>query len=57
MSKLILAAILVVTIAPPILAAMEVNSRTGLRKLVLWTVLGVCAYELAVIFLYPRFLG
>jgi hypothetical protein len=36
---------------------MEVNSRTGLRKLVLWTVLGVCAYELAVIFLYPRFLG
>lgn len=57
MAKLILTAILVVTIAPPILAAMEANSRRGLRKLLFWTVIGICLYEAAVIFLYPRFVG
>jgi cell division protein FtsW (lipid II flippase) len=57
MAKLILLSIVAVTVAIPALAARERNPRRALRKALTWTFIGIVAYVLSVIFLYPRFVG
>jgi hypothetical protein len=54
MDKIILGSILAVLIVPPLAAAREADSRLGLRKVLLWTVVGICIYELLMLFVYPR---
>jgi len=53
--KLILVSILVLTVILPAVAAREANPRRALRKLLAWSAVGLLAYLLAVVFLYPRF--
>jgi hypothetical protein len=57
MDKLILTSILAVMIVAPLVAAREPNSRLALQKALVWTLTGICIYELLVLFVYPRFLG
>jgi len=54
MQKLILISIIAVTVVVPALAARERNPRRALRKMVLWTLLGVGAYVVSLLFVYPR---
>ena len=54
MQRLILLSILALTIVTPTVAAREQNPRRAVRKLLVWTAVGLCVYELAVLFLYPR---
>ncbi len=55
MQKLILVSILAITIAIPTVAARDPDPRRALRKAVTWTLVGIVAYTLSVIFIYPRF--
>ena len=55
MQKLILVSILALTVILPAVAAREPNPRRALRKLLAWSAVGLLAYLLAVVFLYPRF--
>jgi len=54
MDKLILNSILAVLVVPPLVAAREASPRLALQKVLLWTVVGICVYELLVLFVYPR---
>jgi len=54
MQRLILISIIALTIVTPAIAAREPNPWRAVRKLLAWTAVGLCAYELAVLFLYPR---
>jgi hypothetical protein len=56
MAKLLLLSILALTIAVPSLAARERSPRLALRKTVAWTLFGIFAYVVSVMFLYPRLL-
>jgi len=53
--KLILVSILALPVILPAVAAREPNPRRALRKLLAWSAVGLLAYLLAVVFLYPRF--
>ena len=55
MQKLILVSILAFTVIFPAVAAREPNPRRALRKVLAWSAVGLLAYVLAVVFLYPRF--
>jgi hypothetical protein len=57
MEKLVLLSIVAVTIIVPAVAAAEPNPRRALRKALAWTVLGILAYVISVIFIYPRLIG
>ena len=57
MEKLILLSIVAVTIIVPTVAVTEPNPRRALRKALVWTVLGILAYLISVIFIYPRLIG
>jgi hypothetical protein len=57
MQKVILMSILAITIVVPAIAAREGNPRLALRRAVTWTVVGIFGYAIAVLFIYPRFLG
>lgn len=57
MQKVILMSILALSIIAPAIAARERNPRLALRKVLVWTVIGIFGYVLAVLFVYPRFLG
>jgi len=57
MEKLVLLSIVAVTIVVPAVAATERNPRLALRKALLWTMLGIFAYLISVIFIYPRLVG
>jgi cyanate permease len=57
MQKVILMSILAVSIIVPAIAARERNPRLALRKVLLWTAIGVFGYVMALLFIYPRFLG
>ena len=54
MQKLILVSILFISVIAPILAARQRNPRIGLRQVLTWTLIGIFAYVLAVVFVYPR---
>jgi hypothetical protein len=54
MQRLILMSILALTIVTPAVAARATNPRHAVRKLLAWTAVGLCVYELAVLFVYPR---
>ena len=57
MQKVILMSILAITIVVPAIAARERNPRLALRRALTWILAGIFAYAMAVLFLYPRFLG
>lgn len=57
MEKLILLSIVAVTIVVPAVAATEPDPRRALRKALAWTVIGIFAYLISVIFIYPRLIG
>ncbi len=57
MGKLVLLSILALTVAVPSLAARERNPRLALRKAITWTLVGICVYVGAVMFIYPRLLN
>jgi hypothetical protein len=57
MTKLILLSIVAVTVAVPAIAAREPRPKRALRQAIGWTLIGIVAYALAVIFVYPRFLS
>lgn len=54
MQKLILISIIAVTIVVPAFAARERNPRRALRKMLFWTLLGVGAYVVSLLLVYPR---
>lgn len=56
MQKLVLMSILALSIVVPAIAARERNPRIALRKVLLWTVVGVFGYVMGLLFIYPRFL-
>jgi len=55
--KLILISILIASVAIPVAAAREPQPRLALRKAAWWTFAAIVAYAIAVVFVYPRFLG
>jgi predicted membrane channel-forming protein YqfA (hemolysin III family) len=55
--KLVLMSFLIVSIFVPFVAASEPHPHLALRKAIWWMLAGLLAYVLAVIFVYPRFLG
>jgi hypothetical protein len=57
MPKIVLVSILALTIILPLLAARDPNPGRALRKLAVWMAVGLVAYWLAVLLVYPRFLG
>jgi hypothetical protein len=57
MQKFVLMSILAISVILPAIAAREQNPRLALRKALLWTVLGIFGYVIAVVFVYPRLLG
>lgn len=57
MPKLILMSILAISVVVPAIAAREPNPRRALRKALLWTVVGIFSYVMAVLLVYPRLLG
>ncbi len=57
MQKIILFAILVMTVAIPVAAAREPRPGLALRKAVWWMLAGMLLYLAAVLFVYPRFVG
>ncbi|HET9754855.1 MAG TPA: hypothetical protein VFP52_17915 [Myxococcales bacterium] len=54
MQKLILISIIAVTVVVPALASRDPNPRRALKKLVVGTVLGIAAYVISLLFIYPR---
>jgi len=54
MGKLILIAVLVVSIAVPLRAALDPNPRRGLRRALLQTLVLDALYAVAILFVYPR---
>jgi hypothetical protein len=54
MQKVVLISIIAVTIVVPALAARDGNPRRALKKMVLWTALGIAAYVISLLFIYPR---
>jgi hypothetical protein len=56
MGKLLLLSILALTIVVPSLAARERSPRLALQKAVAWTLFGMCAYVVSLMFIYPRLL-
>jgi hypothetical protein len=56
MEKLVLLSILAITIVAPAVAAAERSPGLALRKVVVWTLIGIFAYLIAVLFIYPRLL-
>jgi hypothetical protein len=56
MGKLLLLSILALTIVAPTLAAWERKPRLALQKAVAWTLFGIFAYVVSVVFIYPRLL-
>ncbi len=57
MEKLVLFSIVVVTIIAPAVAAAERNPRLALQKALAWTLIGILAYLVSVLFIYPRLVG
>ncbi|HKC59989.1 MAG TPA: hypothetical protein VKB92_07880 [Myxococcales bacterium] len=57
MEKLVLFSIVALTIIVPAVAATERNARLALQKVLAWTLIGILAYLVAVMFVYPRLLG
>jgi len=57
MAKLVLLSIVAVTIVLPAIAASERNPRLALQKALAWTLVGIFAYLVAVVFIYPRLVG
>jgi len=57
MQKFVLMSILAISVIVPAIAAREPNPRLALRKALVWTVLGIFGYVIAVVFVYPRLLG
>ncbi|HKC58504.1 MAG TPA: hypothetical protein VKB92_00285, partial [Myxococcales bacterium] len=57
MDKWVLFSIVAVTIIVPAVAATERSPRLALQKVLAWTLIGIFAYLVAVLFIYPRFLG
>jgi hypothetical protein len=57
MQKIVLISILVMTVAVPAAAAKELRPYFALRKAVWWMLAAILFYVLAVIFVYPRFVG
>jgi hypothetical protein len=54
MDKLVLLSIVAVTIVVPAMAATEPNPRVALRRALVGTLVGIFAYLVAVMFVYPR---
>jgi hypothetical protein len=57
MEKLVLFSIIALTIIVPAVAATERNARLALQKVLAWTLIGIFAYLVAVMFVYPRLLS
>jgi hypothetical protein len=57
MEKLVLFSIVALTIVVPAVAAAERNPRLGLQKTVAWMLIGIFAYLVSVVFVYPRLHG
>jgi hypothetical protein len=57
MQKVILMSILALSVVLPAIAAREQDARRALQKALFWVALGTFGYVLAVLFVYPRFLG
>jgi len=57
MAKFVLMSILAISFIVPAIAAREPNPRRALRKAVVWTVVGIFSYVMAVLLVYPRLLG
>ena len=57
MQKVVLVSILVISILVPAFAARDENPRRALRRVVVGMLIGICAYVVAVLLIYPRFLG
>ena len=55
--KLILNSIIAILILVPALAARDPDPRLALRKALIGVAIGICFYELLLLFVYPRFLG
>jgi len=56
MEKLVLLSIVAITILVPAMAATEPNPTVALRKVLAGTLVGIFAYLVAVMFVYPRLL-
>jgi len=54
MGKLLLASVLLATVAIPVAAARDPDPRRGLERALWQTLLFDAAYALAVLFVYPR---
>jgi hypothetical protein len=54
MGKLLLASVLLASVAIPVHAARDPNPRRGLARALVRTLLFDAAYALAVLFVYPR---
>lgn len=57
MEKLVLLSIVALTVIVPAVAATERNPRVALQKVLAWTLIGIFAYLVSVMFIYPRLLG
>ena len=57
MEKLVLLSIVAVTIIAPAAAAAERNPRLALQKTLAWMLIGIFAYLVSVVFVYPRLHG
>jgi hypothetical protein len=57
MQKIVLVSILALSIVVPLVAARDPNPQRALRKLGVWMAIGIVVYWLAVLLIYPRFLG
>ena len=54
MRKFVLISITAVMIIVPILAGRISSARLGLQKALIWCLVGIIAYVLAVLLIYPR---
>jgi hypothetical protein len=54
MQKLVLISIIVVSMVAPIIASRTENPRLAFRKVLLWCLVGIALYVLAVLLIYPR---
>jgi hypothetical protein len=57
MQKIVLISIVIMTFAIPAAAAAERKPHFALRKVVWWMLAAILLYDLAVVFIYPRFMG
>ena len=53
MEKLLLISIVALTIVVPAVAAAERNARLALQKTLAWMLIGIFAYLVSVVFVYP----